>query len=635
MSSNIGSQIVQGNTVAQSGGVPPALFASASAPKRSAAEAYDNQDTGKSIKTVVFLTTSVLEHKEIESHLRQTWEDTTDQDAIYIRGWFKSDSCNWEVAIALIGSENIATEVQRATSYFHSSLEVFLFIDTVHGINDRFIGDVVMPLSGISECIIGETNTFQVDPARRFLGYRLEQRARAEARKELWLQRAYPDLDHPSASVHISFPVVAVANTNYERSELLRFLKANYPNAFISDMKGLNFLEALEQTGALANIVYGVCNSPKARTTLDGQEPKEIAAKHAVAFAFEMLAKLHGANPSVAGTIEEPPVAIITNDLPIGAARLLATEAESDGFCHICVFHNGKKYEESGKLARLLGQLVQTMESYNNAIDTCSFLIRCNQELRRDLNCPVNKVMQSLSATGFFGSQDSYLMISDKIGLPWEFLEVDGVSIGVSIQTIYTFEEGAAFVDSYACQGEVLRYGGQPSPIKSYRDFAALNFLAIEMKSCGTLYGLLLIDGHSISMPIQDPTFFFSRSAFFSDHNRIVFVNGRVDFTTSFTHEEFLDTLHRDLGACGVIGTRTAIDSNVANKIADLFLRTVRTQPTLTVPAILTSMRSWVNTKLDENPTDPDLPALYLAVFQYSYYGKPYATLQLRSIDDS
>ena len=122
---------------------------------------------------------------------------------------------------------------------------------------------------------------------------------RAEARKPDWLQRlTSPSISSPRVFVA---PIAAgekvIAST---QSSIWQFLRDNYNDAIAVEMEGRGLLEAAhanQQVSAL--IIRGISDLIDGKKEADAAGFQEMAAAHASAFAFEILAKL---NPGGGGT---------------------------------------------------------------------------------------------------------------------------------------------------------------------------------------------------------------------------------------------------------------------------------------------------------------------------------------------
>jgi hypothetical protein len=123
----------------------------------------------------------------------------------------------------------------------------------------------------------------------------MEQRAKAEARRSDWLNRIVGADAGWSPHAYVG-PIAAgekvIAATE---SDLFRFIRSTYNDTLAVEMEGRGFLEAThanQQVAAL--IVRGISDLISNKSDIDDSVRQEVAARHASAFAFEILAKLEG-----------------------------------------------------------------------------------------------------------------------------------------------------------------------------------------------------------------------------------------------------------------------------------------------------------------------------------------------------
>lgn len=241
----------------------------------------------------VILTALPVEYKAVRAHLSNLKEEKHPQGTIYERGTFGAGDKAWEVGLVEIGAGNAGAAMETERMIQHFGADVALFVGVASGIKDVKIGDAVAATkvygyeSGKAEA------TFMPRPDVGNTSYTMEQRARAEARKDDWLQRIKSSLPTPAPQVFVG-PIAAgekvVAST---KSAVWKFLRTNYGDALAVEMEGRGFLEA---THANQNVevlvVRGISDLADKKSEADAIGSQDVAARHAAAFAFEVLAKL-------------------------------------------------------------------------------------------------------------------------------------------------------------------------------------------------------------------------------------------------------------------------------------------------------------------------------------------------------
>lgn len=241
----------------------------------------------------IILTAIPTEYQAVRSHLAQLHEETHPQGAVYERGIFTSERQEWDVGIVEtgVGNEKAVLEAQMAIAHFDP--ELMFFIGVAGGLKDVALGDVVVATK-VYGYEYGKANrTFLPRPDVGNSSFKLEHRARAEARKQDWLQRLGRLVPNSAPRVLVAPIAAGEKVVGSKRSATWKFLTTYYSDALAVEMEGHGFLRvahAYPQVQAL--IIRGISDRIDDKTEADADNTQELAARHASAFAFEVLAKL-------------------------------------------------------------------------------------------------------------------------------------------------------------------------------------------------------------------------------------------------------------------------------------------------------------------------------------------------------
>ena len=239
----------------------------------------------------VILTALSVECSAVCAHLSDIQEEIHQRGTIYRSGKFDSSKDVWDVAVVEMGAGNplAAMEAERAIAHFNP--DVILFVGVAGGIKDVALGDVVASTKVYGYESGKAEQTFKPRPEIGLSAYSLQQRARVEAGKDDWLKRL--PVTEPTPRVFVA-PIAAgekvIAST---KSEVFQFLRSNYGDAVAVEMEGFGFLKAARANQQVsAMVIRGISDLIDNKAKVDKTGYQEIAARHASAFAFELLAKL-------------------------------------------------------------------------------------------------------------------------------------------------------------------------------------------------------------------------------------------------------------------------------------------------------------------------------------------------------
>lgn len=245
----------------------------------------------------VILTALPVEYTAVKAHLSHLREQTH-KGTVYESGNFSANNRVWRVVIAEVGQGNVPTALETQSAIERFKPGVILFVGVAGGLKDVSLGDVVAANKAYGYESGKAESTFQTRAEVYNSRHAIVQRARAEARKAAWRKRIVGEQRIPAPRAFVG-PVAAgekvVAST---RSDTYKFLRRVYSDALAVEKEGRGFLEAAEFNDEVdALVVRGVSDLIQGKQSADAAGYQQIAARHAAAFAFQILAKLKPVQP--------------------------------------------------------------------------------------------------------------------------------------------------------------------------------------------------------------------------------------------------------------------------------------------------------------------------------------------------
>lgn len=260
---------------------------------------------------VIVLTALPVEFEAVVRYLNDAKEIIHPSGTIYQRGTFAGTHCIWRVAVAEIGmgGPTAATETERAINYFQP--RITLFVGVSGGLKDVKCGDVVAATKVYAYESGKVGPQFQPRPEVWRTSHALEQRARTEARSDEWLTRLDGSSLDAVPQVYIGALAAGEKVLASTQSDLFRLLKAVYGDALAIEMEGHGFLAAVHANHHVhALVIRGISDLIENKSASDAAGSQRLAARHAAAFAFQVLAnyKIPGQKSILSSALAHAPV---------------------------------------------------------------------------------------------------------------------------------------------------------------------------------------------------------------------------------------------------------------------------------------------------------------------------------------
>ena len=239
---------------------------------------------------IVILTALRIEFEAVRDHLADVHSVVHPRGTQYEIGNFQAAGVSLRVAIVQTGAGNAgaAVECERAIAYFEP--RTVLFVGVAGGLKDIAIGDVVIGTKVYAYHSGKVTDSFNPRPEVGTSSYSLVQLASAVGRADSWQRRirVAPKRKPRALVAPIAAGEEVVASIN---SDTYAFLKANYGDACAIEMEGAGFLRAAYANESVRKtVIRGISDLVDKKEAADATGSQPIAAAHAAAFAFELIA---------------------------------------------------------------------------------------------------------------------------------------------------------------------------------------------------------------------------------------------------------------------------------------------------------------------------------------------------------
>jgi nucleoside phosphorylase len=250
----------------------------------------NNRENNPNFRAVI-ITALDLEFLAVKSFLPNT-ESFPLSDLICDKGVIELNKNIWEILIVESGEHNVSAALTTKSAISDSSFkpDVALFVGVSGKLKDLKIGDVAVSKTvkfyeagKAGETFLPRIKEIQINQFMNQLSMSI---TRDEEKK--WLNRIKNDLEIiPIAKVGTiasgSLLVASTKSPEYDK------IKEYCSEALAVEMEGFGFLQAVDKMDAL--VIRGISDLIDDKSQSDAKGSQQLAAKHAAAFAFEVLAK--------------------------------------------------------------------------------------------------------------------------------------------------------------------------------------------------------------------------------------------------------------------------------------------------------------------------------------------------------
>lgn len=309
--------------------------------------------------TVVIVTAIQSEIQAVVQHLEEVHEEVDKHGTVYEVGLFRTPLLTWKVAVAECGEGNVPANSALHFAATQFDPDVLLFVGVAGSLKDDiFLGDVIASTHVYLYPSGKDDGVFYSRPKLEFASRPLEQRARATARHQDWLSRIDTNVVCPPNRILSRKPKAKVAPiaagdivVASEISAAFQLIRTRYNDAHAVEMEGFGALQAARVLGISAIVIRGISDNvvDKAQCDADGWQP--VAAAHASAFAFEMLANFDPGQFGRRGLLSPNTRGLRTDFPEPGPESLVVTDFDVDGRTDLATANDG-----TGNVVVLLGR---------------------------------------------------------------------------------------------------------------------------------------------------------------------------------------------------------------------------------------------------------------------------------------
>ena len=238
----------------------------------------------------LIITALPTERRAVIQYLQNLREERLPTGSAYDLGSFQL----WNIIVAQVAPGNVsaALETERAIAHFRP--DIALFVGIAGGVKDVRLGDVVAATKVYAYESGADRDKLEPRPDVGLSSYPLVQEASRVARFPDWHTRIPLPRKPPNASPCAFIGAIAAGEKVVKTSAgaVATLLRENYSDTLAVEMEGAGFMRSAYSNRLDAMVIRGISDLLDGKSDADKSGSQDIAANHAAAFAFALLAGL-------------------------------------------------------------------------------------------------------------------------------------------------------------------------------------------------------------------------------------------------------------------------------------------------------------------------------------------------------
>jgi nucleoside phosphorylase len=251
--------------------------------------------------------------------------DQTENEEGYFCREFRENGQDWLVAVKEIGAYNDSQRTTNALNLRQPNVILLVGIAGTLKVKDADLGDVIAARM-VRSYVQGRVEDGQIMNRSQFLGKasdKLIEQANQQIHRNTWIQRiegGCPQIKPKAVIEVIVSGDMLFAGSN---NDFFTYIKTNFSDAVAIEMEGYGFHKAVDDYHKISSnprvealVIRGISDSIDNQSNNQNSDRKVTAARHASAFAFEILANFKINNHAASRSNSDRPTPRVKQNLP-------------------------------------------------------------------------------------------------------------------------------------------------------------------------------------------------------------------------------------------------------------------------------------------------------------------------------